>query len=137
MKKMDKIDRPDADKSEGIKLEFLMELLTIFCPRMDANSRGVDKWVIAFCKIEYLKPLKEPDDKTRMFRTLLKGQALSYFGHHLRTRLEAEDSELPDSELIEQVLIELYIELGYIPKHAIHAQKVLYEAATKGFTYGS
>jgi hypothetical protein len=27
--------------------------------------------------------MKEPADKTRMFRTLLKGQALSYFEHHL------------------------------------------------------
>jgi hypothetical protein len=28
---------------------------------------------------ENLIPLKEPSDKTRMLRTLLKGQALSYF----------------------------------------------------------
>jgi hypothetical protein len=59
------------------------------------------KWVMAFREIEYLISLKEPADKTRMFRTLLKGQALSNFEYHLRGRLEAEDSELPDNELIE------------------------------------
>jgi hypothetical protein len=39
-----------------------------------------------------------------MFRTLLKGQALSYFEHHLMRRLEAEDSDVPDNELIELVI---------------------------------
>jgi hypothetical protein len=37
------------------------------------------KWVMAFREIENLMPLKEPADKTRMFRSLLKGQALSCF----------------------------------------------------------
>jgi hypothetical protein len=48
--------------------------------------------------------LKEAADKIRMFRTLLKGQLIYYFEHHLRQRLEAEDSELPDNELIESVI---------------------------------
>jgi hypothetical protein len=62
------------------------------------------KWVMAFHEIENLMPMKEPEDKTRMFRTLLKGQVLSYFEHHLMRRLEAEDSEIPENELIELVL---------------------------------
>jgi hypothetical protein len=62
------------------------------------------KWVIAFREIENLIPMKEPADKTRMFRTLLKGQALSYFERHLVRRLEAEDSDVPDNEFIELVL---------------------------------
>jgi hypothetical protein len=62
------------------------------------------KWVMAFREIENLMPMKEPADKTRMFETLLKGQALSYFEQHLRRRIEAEDSEVPDNELIELVL---------------------------------
>jgi hypothetical protein len=33
------------------------------------------KWVMAFCEIENLMPMKEPADKNRMFWTLLKGQA--------------------------------------------------------------
>jgi hypothetical protein len=65
--------------------------------------------------------MKEPADKIRMFRTLLKGQALSYFEHHLmRRRLEAEDSEIPDNELIELVLRDVGLE--YIPKRAIRVQ---------------
>jgi uncharacterized protein YbaA (DUF1428 family) len=48
--------------------------------------------------------LKEPADMTKMFRTLLKGQAMSYFEHHLMRRVEAEDSDVPDNELIELVL---------------------------------
>jgi hypothetical protein len=61
----------------------------------------------------------------RMFRTLLKDQALSYFEHCLRRRLEAEDLELPNNEIIEVVLRELHISLEYILKHAIQVQ---YEA---------
>jgi hypothetical protein len=52
-----------------------------------------------------------------MFRTLLKGQALSYFEHHLMRRLEAEESDVPDNELIELVLRDVGLE--YIPQRAI------------------
>jgi hypothetical protein len=76
---------------------------------------------MAFCEIENLMPMKEPADKTRMFRTLLKVQAFSYFEHHLMRRLEAEDSDVPDNELIELVLRDVGLE--YIPKHAICVQK--------------
>jgi hypothetical protein len=70
------------------------------------------KWVMAFCEIENLMPMKEHADKIRMFRTLLKVQALSYFEHHLMRMLEAEDSEVPDNELIELVL--RHVGLEYI-----------------------
>jgi hypothetical protein len=76
---------------------------------------------MTFREIENLMPMKESADKTRMFRTLLKGQALSYFEHHLMRRLEAEDSEVPENELIELVLRDIGLE--YIPKRAIHVQK--------------
>jgi hypothetical protein len=56
-----------------------------------------------------------------MFWIFLRGQALSYFEHHLRKRVEAEDSEVPDNEVIELVLRDVGQE--YIPKHAIHVQK--------------
>jgi hypothetical protein len=56
-----------------------------------------------------------------MFWTLLKGQALSYFENHLMRTLEAEDSEVPDNELIELVLRDVGLE--YIPKRAIRVQK--------------
>jgi hypothetical protein len=77
--------------------------------------------MMAFREIENLMPMKEPADKTRMFRTLLKGQALSYFEHHLMRRLETEDSEVKDNELIKLVLRDVGLE--YIPKLAICVQK--------------
>jgi hypothetical protein len=77
--------------------------------------------VMALCEIENLMPMKEPADKTRMFRTLLKCQALSYFEHHIMRRLEAEDSEVLFNELIELVLRDVGLE--YIPKRAICMQK--------------
>jgi hypothetical protein len=64
--------------------------------------RGLDQVV------DYLMPMKEPVDKTRMFQTLLKSQDLSYFEHHLMRRLEAEDSDVPDNELIELVLRDVH-----------------------------
>jgi hypothetical protein len=76
---------------------------------------------MALREIENLIPTKEPADKNRMFRTLLKGQVSSYFEHHLMRRLEAEDSEVPDNELIEPVLRDVGLE--YIPKCIIHMQK--------------
>jgi hypothetical protein len=78
--------------------------------------------LIEFCKIEYLIPLKEPVDKTRMFQNFLKGQALSYFEHHLRRTVEEEESELLDNDLIELVIIELSLE--YIPKRSIGVQSI-------------
>jgi hypothetical protein len=79
------------------------------------------KLVMSFHEIENLMPMKEPVDKTRMFQTLLKGQALSYFEHRLRRRLEAEDLDVFDNELIELVLRDVGLE--YIPKRAICVQK--------------
>jgi hypothetical protein len=76
---------------------------------------------MAFREIENLMPIKDPADKSRMFRTLLKGQALSYFKHHLMRRLEAEESDIPDNKLIELVLRDVGLE--YIPKSAICIQK--------------
>jgi hypothetical protein len=49
-------------------------------------------------------------------------------------RLEAEDLDVPDNELIELVIRDVGLE--YISKRSIHMQKLLYEE-TKNFTYGS
>jgi hypothetical protein len=140
---MDKGNGPDTDKSEWIKLEFLMDpdnpasgskysqQFTIF---KDVCSEDWIEWVMPSCEIENLMPMKEPADKTRMFRTLLKGQAFSYFEHHLMRSLEAEDSDIPDNELIELVLRDVGLE--YIPKRAISMQKC-YMSQPRGFIYGS
>jgi hypothetical protein len=77
---------------------------------------------MAFREIENLMPMKESANKTRIFRILLKGQSFSLFEHHLLMRLEAEDSEVPDNELIELVLRDVGLE-EYIPKCAIRMQK--------------
>jgi hypothetical protein len=76
---------------------------------------------VSFREIENLMSMEEPADNTRMFRTLLKGQALSYFEHHLMRRLDAEDSEVPDNELIELVLKDVGLE--YMHKPAARVQK--------------
>jgi hypothetical protein len=114
---VDKVDGPDGDESEWIKLEFFMHpdnpaskyflLLAIF---KDGCSEDCIEWLMIFCEIENLIPRKEPADKTRMFRTMLKGQGLSYFEHNLIKRLEAEESKIPDNELIELVLRDLGLE---------------------------
>jgi hypothetical protein len=65
--------------------------------------------------------MKEPSDKTRMFQTLLKSQALSYFEHHLMRRLDTEDSDVSDNDLIQLVLRDVGLE--YIPNSAICVQK--------------
>jgi hypothetical protein len=79
-KKMDKVDGPDADKSEWIKLEFFMDTdnpaskySRQFAIFNDGFPEECIKWLMAFCDIEDLMPMKEPADKTRMFQTLLKG----------------------------------------------------------------
>jgi hypothetical protein len=77
--------------------------------------------VMGFREIENLMPMEEPADKTRIFRTLLKGQALFYFEYHLMRRLEAEDSDISDNECIELVLRDAVLE--YIHKRTIREQK--------------
>jgi hypothetical protein len=76
--------------------------------------------MMAFREIAKLMPMKKPSDKTRMFLTLLKGQALSYFERHIMRTFEAEDLDVPDNEVIELVLRDVGLE--YIPKHAIGMQ---------------
>jgi hypothetical protein len=90
---------------------------------------------MAFLEIEILLiTLKEPADKTRIFWIVLKGQALSYFEYHLRKRVDAEDSEVPDNELIELVLRDVGLE--FIPKHTMNVQKYCMRQP-RGFIYGS
>jgi hypothetical protein len=128
--KMDKVDGPKTDKSEWIKLEFLMDpdnpasnysrQFAIFKDGFRVPEEWI-KWVMAFREIENLMPLNDPVEKTRMFWTLLKGQVLTYFENPLRKRVETEDSEIPDNELIELMLRD--VDLEYIVKHTIHMQK--------------
>jgi hypothetical protein len=130
VKKMDKVDGPKTDKNETIKLEFLMDPDNPACDSKYSRQFAIFKdgcpeewikWVMAFREIENLMTMKETADKTRIFRNLLKGQALSYFEHHLMRRLETEESEVPDNEVMELLLGD--VDLEHIPKRAICIQK--------------
>jgi hypothetical protein len=69
--------------------------------------RGVDKVLdalISFNVIENLMSMKEPANKARIFWTFLKCQVLSYVEYYLRWRLETEDPELLENELLELVI---------------------------------
>jgi hypothetical protein len=124
VRKLDKADGGEVEKTELIKLEFLMDPAN---PASKYSRRFVIfkdgcleewiKWLMAFSEMENHMPLKEPADKTKIFRSLLKGQALPYFEHHLRKRLDAEDSDIPDNDLLELVIRDVGLE--YIPQHAI------------------
>jgi hypothetical protein len=70
---MEKVDGNDTDKSEWIKLEFLMDpdnpdsgskySREIFIFKAGCPEDWI-KWVMAFREIENLMPMKEPADKT-------------------------------------------------------------------------
>ena len=125
-----KTDNPEesSDKTEFIKLEFYMDPTNPaskysrhFLIFKDGCAEDWVKWLMAYREIETLMTLKEPADKSKMVRTLLKGQALSHFEHHLKRRLDAEDAELPDNDLLDLVMRDVGLE--YIPRSAIRVQK--------------
>jgi hypothetical protein len=102
------------DKSEWIKLEFLMDsdnpasgskYSRQFAIFKDGCPEDWIKWVMTFRDIESLMPMKESDDKNWTFWKLLERQALS-----LRKSVEAEASEVPDNELIELVFRDVGLE---------------------------
>jgi hypothetical protein len=90
---------------------------------MDEFTENWIKWLTYFCEIENLMRLKKPTNMKRIFWTLLKGQVSSYFEHHLKRRLEADNSELPEDDLTELVIRELYIGVEHIHKCTILLQK--------------
>jgi hypothetical protein len=65
--------------------------------------------------------LKDPSDNSKMLQTLMKGKTLSHFEHHLRKRLESEDVDLPDHDLLEPVIRD--VDLEYISRRTIRVQK--------------
>jgi hypothetical protein len=82
--------------------------------------------VMAFREIENMMPMKEPADKTSMFRTLLKDQVLSNFEHHLMRRLKAEDLDVPNNELIELVLRDVGLESIRVQKCYMRQPRGIY-----------
>jgi hypothetical protein len=102
VKNTNKVDRHDVEKILLINLEFFMDPdnpasgsklsrhFSLFKDGCKLQRSGSSAYLLIFFReIENLMPLKEPDNKTRMFWIFLEGQALSHFDHHLRRRLEA------------------------------------------------
>jgi hypothetical protein len=83
---MNKVSQYSASFLSSVRKTFPPPLV---CYLQGWIPRGVNQVMMAFREIENLMPMKEPADKTKIFRALLKGQALSYFEHHLRKRVEA------------------------------------------------
>jgi hypothetical protein len=115
----------NANKTEYITLEFYMNPSNLalkyarhFIIFKDDCEEDWVKWLMAYRKIEILMTLKEPADKSKMVKMLLKGQALACFEHHLKKRVNAELSENMQFEF---VMIDMGLE--YIPKRAIQVQK--------------
>jgi hypothetical protein len=80
----------DSDKVESNRLEFLVDSFnpTTQFPKeflivKNRSSEEHIRWLIGYCDLELLMPLKEPLDQTKVLCTMLKGQALSFFECHL------------------------------------------------------
>jgi hypothetical protein len=121
-KNTENVDGANMDKTEFIKLEFLMDpsnpASKYACHFVIFKGGCAEEWVnwlMAYHEIESLMPLKKPADNSKMLRTLLKGQALSYLEHALRKRLDV------DNDLLELVIRDIGLE--YIPRQAIRVQK--------------
>ena len=101
----------NVDKTEFIKLEFFMDsnnpatkYTRHFVIFKDGCAEDWVKWLMAYREVENLMTSKEPADKSKMVRTLLKGQALTYFEHYLKRRLDSEDAKIPDNMLLDLVM---------------------------------
>ena len=116
------------EKTEYIKFEFFVDpenpascYSKEFLIFKDEFPEEWIKWLMGHCNIEVMMPLREPGERAKMIRTLLKGQALAQFDYHLGRRLNSEDSETPDHELLEIVTRDLG--LDYISRRAIRVQR--------------
>jgi hypothetical protein len=123
-----KSELTEADKTELITFDFFVDpenSATKFSKEFlifkDGDPEDWIKWLMGYRNLEMMMPLREPCDKSKMLRTLLKGMALSQFEHHLRKRLGVEDIELPDHDFLELVIRDVGLE--YISRRAIRAQK--------------
>jgi hypothetical protein len=76
----------DSDKVESIRFEFLVDPsnpATRFSKEFfifkDGSPEEYIRWLMGYRDLELLMPLKEPSDRTKMLRTMLKGRELSRF----------------------------------------------------------
>jgi hypothetical protein len=80
----------DSDKVESIRFEFLVDpsnpvsrFSKEFYIFKDGCPEEYIRWLMGYCDLELLMPLKEPSDRTKMLCMMLKGCALSLFEYHL------------------------------------------------------
>jgi hypothetical protein len=96
----------DSDKVESIRIEFLVDPsnpATQFSKEFifkDGSPEEYIRWLMGYCDLELLMPLKEPSDRTEMLRTMLKVRALLLFEYHLSKRCGGEDIKTTDQELL-------------------------------------
>ena len=74
----------DSEKVESIRFEFLVDpsnAATRFSKEFfifkDESPEDYIRWLIGYRDLELLMPLKEPSERTKMLRTMLKGRSLS------------------------------------------------------------
>jgi hypothetical protein len=90
-----KSELTEAEKTELITIDFFVDpenSATKFSKEFIIFNDGCPedwiKWLMGCRDLEMMMmPLREPSDKSKMLRTLLKGRALSQFEYHLRKRL--------------------------------------------------
>jgi len=121
-------DGSEVEKVESIRFEFLVDpsnpntrFTKEFFIFKDGTPEEYIKWLMGYRDLELLMPLKEPLERTRMLRTLLKGQALSLLEYHLSKRCGTEEEGVSDHEVLELVIRDLG--LDYISRRAIRVQK--------------
>jgi hypothetical protein len=98
----------DSDKVESIRFEFLVypsNPATRFSKEFfifkDGSPEAYIRWLMSYCNLELLMPLKEPSDRTKMLHMMLKGRSLSLslIEYHLSKRCGDEHIETTDLEL--------------------------------------
>jgi hypothetical protein len=118
----------EADKTEYTKFDFFVDpenpascFSKEFLIFKDGCPEEWIKWLMDYRDLEVMMLLKETSERTKIFRTLLKGRALAQFDYHLSKRVFAEVIELPDHEPLELVIRDLG--LDYISRRAIRVRK--------------
>ena len=118
----------ESEKVESIRFEFLVDpsnpatrFSKEFFVFKDGSPEEYIRWLMGYRDLELLMPMKEPSDRTKMLRTILKGRALSLFEYHLSKRCGGEDIETSDQDLLELVIRDLG--LDFISRRAIRVQK--------------
>ena len=83
----------DSEKVESIRFEFLVDpsnpatrFPKEFFVFKDGSPEEYIRWLMGYRDLELLMPLKEPSDRTKMLRTMLKGSTLSLFEYMIFLR---------------------------------------------------